>query len=119
MRPSRLFICGMALAAGMLPAACASKNTDRNVASISGSQAPGAVVSGAPGQESFVRCMEENGGTVGRVEVPNDGQPKGQVSGAPQSNTDAAKQQQALEKCRQYLPDGGAPTRMSPEQLEQ
>jgi hypothetical protein len=120
MRPSRLFMFGgLVLATGFLSAACASKAPERDVASITGSQAPGAAASGAPDQEAFVRCMEENGGTVGRVEGPNNGQPNGQVSGAPQSDGEPAKQQQALEKCRQFLPDGGAPQRMSPEQLEQ
>jgi hypothetical protein len=66
----------------------------------------------------FAECMRENGVDMPDPEVDGDGRVK---FGAPASGAqpaDREKAQAAHEKCKQYLPNGGEPPKLSDEDLE-
>lgn len=98
----------------LLGTACAP---DQNNSSMPG----GSESNSAPGgEDKYSKCMRENGAELQSQEIPNDGSGQGTVqqqTSAPE--VDLEKQRAADEKCRQYLPDGGNPKPMNPEQLEQ
>jgi hypothetical protein len=72
----------------------------------------------APPNEAFSRCMRENGAQ------PMEGVTGGFEGGSGQGGTsnlspeDRLKQEEAMKKCRQFLPDGGVPKPMSTADLE-
>jgi len=113
-------LAGAIAIAAVLTASCATNAPANDVASISDTKAPsGDNQPGMDGNDQFTKCLKENGGAPNAVEVPMDGSGEGSLnqSGAPQADREA--QQKALEKCRQFLPDGGNPKPMSQEALEQ
>jgi hypothetical protein len=65
---------------------------------------------------AFSRCMRDNG-------VPNFPDPtvneEGGVGLTVPDGTDRATVDRAMEACRQYQPDGGEPTKLDPQRLEQ
>ena len=89
---------------------CASDNTDPNVASK-------ASATGAP-LAAFDQCMRDNGappleGVSGGVEGGS-----GQGGNSNLSPQDRLKQEEALKKCRQFLPNGGNPDPISTAEFE-
>jgi hypothetical protein len=99
--------------------ACASSDPHRRVATISGSgtSSTGQTAAGPQGQDEFTRCMKDNGAEPQQVQVDGG---SGTVQHTAQPQADQRKQQQqAMDKCRRYLPNGGNPQPMRPEQLEQ
>jgi hypothetical protein len=61
-------------------------------------------------QLKYAKCMRDNG-----VDIPD---PKADGSGMVVLGGGAdAKSQAAIDKCKQYLPNGGEPKKMSPEEL--
>jgi hypothetical protein len=60
-------------------------------------------------QLKYAKCMRDNG-----VNVPD---PKADGTGAISIGGGDAKAQAAIAKCKQYLPNGGEPEKMSPEEL--
>ncbi len=63
-------------------------------------------------QIKFTECMRENG-----VDMP-DPEPGGGVRFRMGGDMDRNKMQEAMAKCRQYLPNGGEPPKMDAEQIE-
>lgn len=113
-------LAGAITLAALLTAACAASPQAQDVASISGSNQPsGSKAPGLTGDDEFTKCLRENGGAPQEVEVPVDGSGQGTLNGSPPAQADQEAQRKALEKCRQFLPDGGNPKPMSPENLEQ
>jgi hypothetical protein len=105
----------LALALGL--AACGGEDGGDGVATAGGSgSGPSASASAAAGNADeqnlkFVECMRGEG-----IEM-EDPEPGGgaqiRIRGG-----DPAKADAAMQKCRQYLPNGGEMTRMSPEDIE-
>jgi hypothetical protein len=113
MKTAGLF--GAIVLAALLTTSCAG-NSDPNVASTGG----GTRSNTAPGTEdAYSKCMRDNGAEVQNQEIPNNGSGQGTAQQGNQPQVDQEKQRAAHEKCRQYLPDGGNPKPMNPEQLEQ
>jgi hypothetical protein len=100
-------------------AACTSGAGDTGVASLSSpaQSSSGQVPNGQDGQDAFTKCMKDNG-----VDINSGGTPDDQNGGNSQgsaSPADQRAQQEALDKCRQFLPDGGTAKPLGPEALEQ
>src|SRR5881296_3746232 len=105
--------------------ACASPATQRDVASIStpaaaptgtGQKGPQDPLDGDP----FSRCMKENGAGTGMADITQLPGGNGNGTVAPTgSPVDPGVMRRALDKCKQYLPDGGQPKPLSAAQLEQ
>jgi hypothetical protein len=97
--------------------ACSDK-PGRDVASIGGTATPGHAPTStvADGQDQFVRCLKDHGAAPQQIEVNGD---SGTVNQPALPEAEQRKQQQAQEACRQFLPNGGNPQPMNPEQLEQ
>lgn len=95
--------------------ACAEDRTP-DVASLG----PGSGSTDGPGPDAFSRCMREHGVDLsdGALVGDLDGDASGHVEQTPPADLQR-RQHEALEKCRQHLPDGGNPQPMSPEQLDQ
>ncbi|MDG4806728.1 hypothetical protein O7634_08165 [Micromonospora sp. WMMD1120] len=78
----------------------------------SATASPAAQLSDDERRLKFSGCMRENG-----VEVP-DPEPGGDRMFRFGENADPQKVQAAMEKCRQYLPNGGEKLKLDPEQVE-
>jgi hypothetical protein len=61
----------------------------------------------------FAQCMRENG-----VDMPDPEPGEGGVKVRLGGDIDPAKAQAAMEKCRSYLPNGGQPRKLDPQQVE-
>jgi hypothetical protein len=108
---------GLVLALGL--AGCASKHSGgQGVASLS--HPPSATTSASADSLSdqehllkFAQCMREHG-----VDVPDPAAGQGGGIRLP-AGADPKKVQDAQQQCKQYLPNGGEPTKADPQQAEQ
>jgi hypothetical protein len=110
------------LALGLL-SGCSSEDTGQKVASVSEppttSETAGGGGDGSAGTDidamrEFAKCMRENG-----IDMP-DPQEDGGVIAAPQAEIgDKDKMDRAMEACKHELPNGGAPKKPSPEELDE
>ncbi|WP_162908246.1 hypothetical protein [Allorhizocola rhizosphaerae] len=108
MRKQRLILLLLVPALIALPA-CSEGPKDSNVASM---QTPT-----APANEAFTKCMRENGAQPGGVSGGMEGG-TGQGGDSNMSPEERLKQEEAMKKCRQFLPNGGNPQPMSTADLE-
>ncbi|QFZ17157.1 hypothetical protein [Saccharothrix syringae] len=109
----------MLAAACVLAAAACAKEEPLGVPSVSSASptSEAAAAGSTDGQDAFTRCMKENGVDIEAQGTPDDeNQPEAQGSAAP---GDQRKQQEALDRCRRFLPDGGAAKPMGEEALAQ
>ena len=122
------FAVGLALVLGavsvLLVVGAAGRNgkKDNGVATAGGTPSHSSGASPAAswdGGVQFAKCMRENG-------VPDFPDPQvdgngagGGIRMAVPDGADRQKVQTATEKCRQFMPNGGQPPKMSAEQLEQ
>jgi hypothetical protein len=110
---------GLALGLALALAGCGAHANHGKVATAGGpaSHASSAASDGLTDQQralKFAACMRANG-------LPDFPDPQLQGGGigisAPQG-ADAAKVNAATQKCKQYLPNGGEPTKLDPQRLE-
>ena len=95
---------------------CGSPEKTRDVASVPTTGTTTGQQSGQNGAgDPFSQCMKENGADAGTSLDGNSGT----VSPGTRSPEEQRRQQEAMAKCAQYLPDGGKPKPLSPEALEQ
>jgi hypothetical protein len=99
-------------------AGCGGHGKKPSVATVGGTGKAGASPSASVDRQAamlaFARCMREHG-----VDMPDpdaDGRMTISASGGPANKTQMDAAQTA---CKQYLPNGGTPPSMSPEDLEQ
>jgi hypothetical protein len=97
-------------------AGCAGKEDRPQVASAGGgpSAGPSAPADQAAKGREFARCMRAEG-----IEMPDPG-PDGMVAmpaGRVDDKAGMQKMEAALEKCREFLPDGGEPPKATAEDL--
>jgi hypothetical protein len=99
-------------------AGCGGHGRKPGIATAGGTGAAGASPSASVDPQTarleFARCMREHG-----VDMPDpdaDGKMTITASGGPTNRTQMDAAQAA---CRQYLPNGGAPPSMSPQEIEQ
>jgi hypothetical protein len=103
-------------------AGCGGGNGDDGVATAGspGSKATGSAEAEGLGDQEralkFAQCMRENG-------VPNFPDPKANDGGGlgidVPDGTDPQKVDAAMQKCKQYLPNGGEPPKVDPQRAEQ
>lgn len=104
----------------LLVAGCANE-PGRDVASLN---APGtSTKQSTPGKaqgldDEFARCMRENGADLEKSQVSVDDSGGTERYNTSMSPEDARKQKEALEKCKGFIKDGGAPRKMDAEALE-
>jgi hypothetical protein len=70
----------------------------------------------------FASCMREHGIDMPDPEVDSEGRVRMQIGGGPNEGgtpPDREKFEAARKECQQYLPNGGEPPKMDPEQVEQ
>jgi hypothetical protein len=113
----RTFALSMLLLAAAL-SGCSGRPDQRQVASAGGhgtsTAGASAPVDDAAQGRKFAQCMRTNG-----VDMPDPG-PEG-MAGIPAINPEdkaaVAKMDAAMDKCRQFLPNGGTPQKASPEDI--
>jgi hypothetical protein len=66
----------------------------------------------------FAQCMRDNGIDIPDPKVDGDGRVSFGVPGGGDEPVDREKMQAAHEKCKQHLPNGGEPPKLSDEDLE-
>jgi hypothetical protein len=105
----------------LLSAGCGGKTAGSGIASASGagagnSAAPSPTPSVDRQQQvlNFARCMRAHGVNMADPIVSD-----GNISIQMPRNTDKQKADAAQQACKQYLPNGGVPPTLSPQQLEQ
>jgi hypothetical protein len=97
---------------------CGRAEQDTGVATAGKTAKPSSSASAASKGDpvEFAKCMRENG-------VPDYPDPQTDQNGGmmikPPDGADPAKVQAAMEKCKQYLPNGGVPPKADAQQLEQ
>ena len=116
----RRHLAGMAILVGLALAGCGSSDdgSDSGVASAGGGGAvPSASTAAddADQQLAFAQCMRENGVDVPDPE-PGSNRPNFRFG---DSDVDRQKAQQALEKCRDKLPNGGQRRQLDAAQIDQ
>ena len=71
----------------------------------------------------YASCMREHGIDMPDPEVDSEGRTKVQIGEAPEAGggpaPDREKFEAAERECRQYMPNGGDPPKLDPEQVEQ
>jgi hypothetical protein len=94
---------------------------DDGVATAGGGAGATASASAAPPamtdeerQVRFAQCMRDNG-----IDMPDPEINNGRVAMRMPPGVDPQKVQAAMEKCKQYLPNGGEPPKSNPQMLEQ
>jgi hypothetical protein len=108
-------------------AGCGGKKRDNNGVATAGGGSSGsprtsasAAMDNAELQRQFARCMRDNGVDVAD---PTDGRGgftvQGGASGGPGVGGPDSKFQKAMDKCKQYLPNGGLAATLDPAQQEQ
>jgi hypothetical protein len=114
-------VLGLLLALAIAPAGCGGGADGDGVATAGGGGDGAASASATPGpmsdeerQVKFSQCMRDQG-----VDMPDPEIEGGRVRIQAPENADPQKVQTAMEKCKQYLPNGGERPRMNPEQLDQ
>ncbi|WP_033288601.1 hypothetical protein [Amycolatopsis jejuensis] len=118
MRKTRLAIAGAGLALAVLTG-CSSGDGGSKVPSISTPNASSAPAQAGGGKSDpvadkdamrkFAKCMREHG-----VDYPDPDDKNGMAV----TLEDAEKQKPALDACSKLLPNGGAPKKLSPEELD-
>jgi hypothetical protein len=98
---------------------CAGSDPEKKVASAGGG--PASSASAAPQDETelrrkFAQCMRAEG-----VDIPDPG-PNGGIAVPAQKageagSADTKKMEAGLEKCREFLPNGGEPPKLKPEDI--
>jgi hypothetical protein len=121
----QLLLAAPLVALGLALSGCAGQGGDTPaVATANNGAAPAASESAAPSDEErarqFAACMREEG-----IDVPDPEPGAGGAAGGNQRDfafriegSDKGKLNAAMEKCRQYLPNGGEMRPLTPEQLE-
>jgi hypothetical protein len=112
------FAAGLALLA-LGTAGCGSGDNGDGVASAGGTSTPASAANGASGKgdmAKFAQCMRENG--VPDFKDP-DTDDNGDLRLELPRGADKTKVDAAMDKCKQYLPNGGQPMKANPEQLAQ
>jgi hypothetical protein len=116
----------LALALGTL-AGCGGSDSGPGIATVAGaagqsSPTPGASADNQARMLQFAQCMRDHGQNVPDPD-PNDGGGikivRSQGPDGPAISKDDAGFQAAMQACRQYLPNGGAPPSLSPEEQDQ
>lgn len=117
---ARLVIAAPIALGVLLSAGCGGHSTNNGIASVSGdkkqetaSPSPSASADRMQAALDFARCMRAHG-----VDMP-DPDPNGGVKIQVPGGTDKTKVSAAQQACKQYLPNGGVPPTLSPEQVEQ
>src|SRR3982751_506444 len=118
MRRHRIWLAAAVPLLALTLAGCAGHGKKPGIATVRGTGDPGASPSASVDPQAarlnFARCMREHG-----VDMP-DPDPDGRVtiamSGGPQNKSQLDAAQAA---CKQYLPNGGTPPSMSPEDIDQ
>ncbi|PYC71049.1 hypothetical protein C7C45_11505 [Micromonospora arborensis] len=111
-------LCALPLLLVLAVVGCGASSDEPAVATAGGggaqpvSASPAVQLSDDERQLKFSECMRENG-----VEVP-DPEPGGGRLFQFGKDIDPQKVQAAMEKCRQYLPNGGEKLKSGPEQVE-
>ncbi|MBP2320747.1 hypothetical protein JOF56_001132 [Kibdelosporangium banguiense] len=111
----------LAIGSCVLAAGCGASEAGPQVASVStpGSASSGPARPGDPNKDPFSECMRQQGVEPRSVDDSAGGGGSGQDQAGQPPAGDQRKRQEALDKCRQFLPDGGQPKPMSAEALEQ
>jgi hypothetical protein len=131
----RILIAALAAAAALAFAGCrGDSNEGEGVATAGG--APTSTATGnnsdagaddgdtAEKMRKFAACMRENGIDMPDPEVDGEGRVRVQIGGGGAeagggTPPDREKFEAAQKACKQYLPNGGEPPKMDPEQVEQ
>jgi hypothetical protein len=129
----RILIAALAAATALALASCRGDSDDGEGVATAG----GAPTSSATGNNSdagaddgdmaekmrkFAACMRENGIDMPDPEVDSEGRVRMQIGQGPNEGgtpPDREKFEAAQQACKQYLPNGGEPPKMDPEQVEQ
>lgn len=104
----------LAVVCALSAGACSSGNGATGVPSLTGTTPAGSASNAPPsgGEDAFTKCMKENGVDISSPD--KEGETKQEGSSAP---ADRGKYDAALEKCRQYMSDGGVNQKPSEEEL--
>lgn len=115
---ARMALFPVVAAFALLVGGCSADSPRPEVASVSSPAAtsPGQAPPG--GQDEFTKCMLDNGVDLNAGGTPDDEGGDGTSQGT-SSPADQRTQQEALAKCREFLPDGGAPKPLGEEALQQ
>ena len=129
----RILIVALAAATALALASCRGNSDDGEGVATAG----GAPTSTATGNNSdagtddgdmaekmrtFAACMRETGIDMPDPEVDSEGRVRMQIGEGPNEGgtpPDREKFEAAQQACKQYLPNGGEPPKMDPEQVEQ
>lgn len=115
------------LLGGVLLAGCGKGTSDDGIATAGGpggaTPSPTAVDNAEQGRK-FAQCMRDHGIQMEDPEVGEGGEFKVSIGGPAGGKEgggemDKSKVDKAMEACKQYMPNGGEPRKMDPEQLEQ
>jgi hypothetical protein len=117
---------GALLGVALALAGCAGRtnNDGHDVATAGGtSHGASASASAAPADEAekqrqFARCMRDNGIDMPDPKSDGNGGFGIQIGGDGSNPPDRAKVDAAMQKCKQYLPNGGEPPKQDPAQQE-
>ncbi len=120
-----LVVAGLVVAIGVL-SACGSANADGGVATAGGARPNPSGSDAAQGGDrteqlrQFAQCMRDNGVDVADPDAGGGFQPgAGATRGPGGFDRNNPNFQKAIEACRDKLPNGGQPPKLSAEQLEQ
>jgi hypothetical protein len=112
-------VLGLLLALGA--AGCGGADAGDGVATAGGGGDGTASASATPApmsdeerQVKFAQCMRDKG-----IDMPDPEIDSGRVRIQAPDSVDPAKMQAAMEKCKQYLPNGGQPKKADPATIEQ
>jgi PBP/GOBP family len=117
---TRRLLTGLGLVLAIALSGCGGGDDSDGIASATGN---GAKASSSPSAEAltdeerqvkFAQCMRDQG-----IDMPDPEINEGRVAIRMPEGTDPKKVQAAMEKCKQYLPNGGEARKANPEQLEQ
>jgi hypothetical protein len=114
---AKIVVLAVAVLAALAFTGCSSKSSGSEGGNQTAGAAPSGGVGGMPNaseQEQlrkFEQCLREQG-----VEPPEPGEPGARPS---VGHEPTAKEQAAMEKCSQFLPNGGEPEKLTAQQIEQ
>jgi hypothetical protein len=125
-RPPRLAALVGALALTLAAAACGGGAKAGGVASLSGSRNPTTTTNAGSSRDlkqaalEFARCMRQHGINMPDPQFSGSGGDVAVQQGGPTGvRPDDPKFKAAQEACKRYMPNGGQPTRPSPQQQQQ
>jgi hypothetical protein len=100
-------------------AGCGSKEDGKDAGGGSGGKAAGSQAEELDRARQFARCMRENGVDMADPEVGKDGAIMFNMSGGRgKKGADEKTSKAAMNKCRKYMPNGGKPPKLSPQDQE-